>query len=86
MLHQATVFVGLYLHGVLIFVVVPILYTQKCYPILFTCLPYLTHLSMISSSIHAIKEGRQYAKSPLVALCRMLINYGNKLIRARCQR
>ena len=28
------------------------------------CLHSLTNLSMISSSIHAIKEGRQHAKPP----------------------
>ena len=32
-----------------------------------SCLHYKTNLSMVSSSIHAIKEGRQHAKPTLAA-------------------
>ena len=52
-------------------------YTTYMYPILCTCLPSLTNLSMISNYIHAIKEGHQQAKLSLCMPDCMLIKYGN---------
>ena len=54
---------GLYFRGILIFVPVPhTLYSKM----LSGTMHMFAYLSMISSSIHAIKEGRQHTKPPLV--------------------
>ena len=71
----ATIFVGLYFRGVLIFVTIPHISYSK---MLSGDMHMFTYLSMISSFIHAIKERHQYTKPSLVMPGRMLIKYRNK--------